>query len=503
VRIAGSPGVRVPLVRKGEELVLEGDLPHPGRRSVSPSWWAARLTAAAALALLLAAYWLLVVRTGSHAYLDYVDGYYLYVAHRMVQGATLYSGVMGVQPPGIYLVGAALFRLHDQLAIIRVYSGVLHCATILMVAATAWRVSSRRGPGVLAAALYTLAPYGLIWSRIFDPNPLVTFLSLCSLYALLGDSRRTTFAAGVLGALALLTKVWYLPVAVATLIWLVRRRERLAPFLGGLILPLALAGVLGTIGAGRDFWQGMLVQDASPFSGTWFESSIYHVLADDWPLLLLGLAGTRWLWRSGGSRERLLALWGIWSCLVLVATVKEGTAWPVFQFAEPFLALNAALLLARPAALASAHRSWTLRDTTPWIALVLVAFVSLPSARAASTWPNGGEDRLAAAVRTAAAPGNLVLAPPFYLYLAGRRGVDRYADINLWGQQAAKGEPRAVAALAALVWSLDKQLVPIVLEDSRVRALPGVPEALEIYYRQLNIHETLPSDRSVVAWVPR
>jgi len=457
-----------------------------------------------ALALLLAAYWLLVIRTGSHAYLDYVDGYYLYVAHRMAQGAALYSGVMGVQPPGIYVVGAALFRLHDQLAIIRVYSGVLHCVTILMVAATAFRASGRRGPGLLAAALYTFAPYGLIWSRTFDPNPLVTFLSLCSLFALLGDSRRSTFAAGVLGALALLTKVWYLPVAVATLIWLVRRRERLAPFLAGLIVPLALAGVIGSLGAGRDFWQGMLVQDASPFSGTWFESSIYHVLADDWPLLLLGLAGTRWLWRSGASRERLLALWGIWSCLVLVATIKEGTAWPVFQFAEPFLALSAALMLARSAAGAGVTRGpWTLRELAPYIALALVAFVSLPSVRAASTWPNSGEDRLVAAVRTAAAPGDQGLAPPFYLYLAGRRGVDRYADINLWGLQARKGDPRAMAALAGLVRSLDTRSIPIVLEDSRVQALPGVSAALEIHYRRLNLHDTLPSDRSVVAWVPR
>jgi 4-amino-4-deoxy-L-arabinose transferase-like glycosyltransferase len=457
------------------------------------------------LALLLAAYWLLVVRTGSHAYLDYVDGYYLYVAHRMAQGATLYSGVMGVQPPGIYVVGAALFRLHDQLATVRVFSAMLHCATILVVAATAFRVSGRRGPSLLAAALYTLAPYGLIWSRTFDPNPLVTLGSLCSLYALLGDSRRSTFAAGVLGALALLTKVWYLPVAVATLIWMVRRRERLAPFLAGLVVPLVLAGVLGSLGAGRDFWQGMLVQDASPISGSWFESSVYHVLADDWPLLVLGLLGTRSLWRSGADRDRLLALWGVWSCVVLVATVKEGTAWPVFQFAEPFLAVNAALWLARAAgARAPApHRPWVFWDLGSWIGLALVAFVSLPSIHAASTWPNGGEDRLTAVIRTTAAPGAQVLAPPFYLYLAGRRGVDRYADINLWGLQARKGDPRAVAALASLVRSLDDRSIPIVFEDIRVRALQAVTGALEAHYRRLSLHDTLPGDRSVIAWVPR
>src|SRR5579864_3939526 len=92
----------------------------PGNPSPPARRWAGFLTVPAVLALLWLVYWLVVVRTGSHAYLDYVDGYYLYVAHRMSQGAVLYSGVMGVQPPGIYAVGAALFRLHDQLATIRI-----------------------------------------------------------------------------------------------------------------------------------------------------------------------------------------------------------------------------------------------------------------------------------------------------------------------------------------------------------------------------------------------
>jgi len=463
------------------------------------------LEVAAPLLALLLAYWLLVVRTGSHAYLDYVDGYYLYVAHRMAQGVVLYSGVMGVQPPGIYVVGAALFRLHDQLAVIRVYSAVLHCATILMVAATAFRFSGRHGSALLAAALYTCAPYGLIWSRTFDPNPLVTFLSLCSLWALLGDSRRGSFAAGVLGALALLTKVWYLPVGLVTLFWLVRRRQGLGPFLGGVGPPLVIAGILGTLGSGGDFWQGMLVQDASPFSGSWFETSAYHVLADDWPLLLLGLAGIRSRWRVGGDRDRLLALWGAWSCAVLVATVKEGTAWPVFQFAEPFLAINAAVWLIRsPSSSGSGARvRGDLRALAPWLALGVVALFAIPSAREAASWPNSGEDRLAAALRTAGSPAQRILAPPFYLYLAGRRGVDRYADINLWGQQATRGDAKALGALASLVRSLDDRAIPMVFEDNRVRALPGVPGALEAHYRRLPLHDTLPGDRSIIAWGPR
>jgi hypothetical protein len=220
---------------------------------------------------------------------------------------------------------------------------------------------------------------------------------------------------------------------------------------------------------------------------------------------MLGLLGTRSLWRSGADRDRLAALWGIWSCLVLVATIKEGTAWPVFQFAEPFLAVNAAVWLARSTwTSATVPRSpWLPWDLGSWVAVGLMVLVSLPAARTAASRPNGGEDRLAAAVRAAAAPGDQVLAPPFYLYLAGRQGVDRYADINLWSLQARRGDPRAVAALASLVRSLEDRSIPIVLEDTRVQALQGVPGALEAHYRRLALHNTLPSDRSVIAWVPR
>ncbi|MGH2345520.1 MAG: ArnT family glycosyltransferase [Chloroflexota bacterium] len=466
------------------------------------------LPGAAVLLVLCVAYWLAAIRPSSHAYLDYVDGYYLYVSRRMAQGAVLYSGVMGVQPPGIYVVGAALFRLYDHLATARVYSGLLHCATILLVAAVSYRLTRRRAEALVAAAIYTAAPYGLLWSRLFDPNPLVTFLSLCSLWALLGDRTRWAGAAGILAALALLTKVWYLPVGAITVLWLaVRRREQLAPFVAGAIVPAILAFALGTLSAGDAFRHGLLVQDASPFSGSWFETSVYHVLSDDWPLLLLGLAGARAMWRRGDDQHRLIALWIPCSCLVVLATVKEGTAWPVFQFAEPFLAVGAAAFLGclsvgkRPAGSRSAARLLP-SPATLFVLLLLVLF-ALPAVRGASTWPNSGEDSLARALRGAAPITQPVLAPPFYLYLSGRRGVDQFADINLWGQEAERGDPQAVTALTAMVTALNRGAVPMVLADNRVRALTGVPEALRKHYRQLPLRDRLPVDRSVTVWVPR
>ena len=110
---------------------------------------------------------------------------------------------------------------------------------------------------------------------------------------------------------------------------------------------------------------------------------------------------------------------------------------------------------------------------------------------------------LAAALRTAKPTTLPVLAPPFYLYLSGRRGVDQFADINLWGQEADRGDTQAVKALAAMIGALDRGAVPIVLADNRVRALSGVTEALKAHYKQLPLHDSLPPDRAVTVWIPR
>src|SRR5262249_18359017 len=110
---------------------IDVDVPAPSAITRRPG--AARLAlllVGVALGCLALGYALIAFHPGSWAYLDYVDGYYLYVAHRMAQGAVLYSGVMGVQPPGIYLVGALLFRLHDGIASARLYSLLLHLATV-------------------------------------------------------------------------------------------------------------------------------------------------------------------------------------------------------------------------------------------------------------------------------------------------------------------------------------------------------------------------------------
>ncbi len=64
--------------------------------------------------------------------------------------------------------------------------------------------------GVAAAAFYLLAPYGIIASRAFQPDPLMTALIVFALWAILRWQQRRTWAwavtAGLLGGLAILVK---------------------------------------------------------------------------------------------------------------------------------------------------------------------------------------------------------------------------------------------------------------------------------------------------------
>lgn len=460
---------------------------------------------ALALALILALYWLTTYRPRELAYLDYVDGYYLYAAHRMAQGAHLYSQVMGVQPPGIYLVGEALFRIHDDLSTIRLYAAVVHSITVVLVYATARRLFSASATAVLAALIYSLAPYSLIWSRTFDPNPLVTCLSLATVPALLAGTRRGALLAGALGALALATKIWYLPVCIATLIYLAQR-QLLPHYAATLGAGAAVIAALGTATAGAAFWQGMLSQDASGLSLAWLVAASIDVVLREWPLLVLAGVGLTALRRIPDERAALMRLYLYGAISVLAATIKIGTFAPVFQFAEPALALAAAAFV----------RACIVRRTADGkgsgmggIAvagglLLVLAGWSLSEARAATPGSDRAVRQVVAAVDRASAPRASLLAPPFYLYLSGRRQVDdRHADVNLWERGAAHGDRAARAAAAAAVRAIRRGAIPLVAVDNRVAKLPGVVDALHARYRQLPFIDTLPSDRAVTLWVPK
>jgi hypothetical protein len=457
------------------------------------------------LALEAALYALLTFRPRSLQYIDYVDGYYLYVAHRMAQGAVLYRDVQGVQPPLLFVAGALLFRLHDSLAVIRLYALLVHLCIQMLVLLSAYRLYRSQALALIAATLFALAPYSWQWDRIFDPNPLVTLLTLASFYALLLDRTEAALLAGVLGGLAMVTKIWYLPVLVVSVAYLARNQPaRLPRFLFGLVLTLGIVCLLGWSQVGAAFWQGLLAQDVSPLSLDWLDASIVHVLSDETPLLLAALAGLLLIARGRVGLSPLPALYGLSSVLVLGATIKQGTAWPVFQFAEPALVLLAtALIVPLPTREGGAGSRVRSSGVLPAILLLLMAAWSLPAIRAAIPASDSSEHVVTSAIQRYAPPDAILLAPPFYLYLTHRRAFAEDADINLWELADRSGNSSASAARQRLVQALRRGAVPIVVVDQRVDRLQGVLPTLSTFYRALSFVDPLPPDRAVQLWLSR
>jgi len=476
-----------------------------------------------ALALLIGGYWLLAWHRSNLAYLDYVDGYYLYAAHRVAQGAVLYRQIMGVQPPGIYLAGAALFRIHDSIDAARAYALLVHSATVLLVFVIARRTFRRDGVALLAATLYSLAPYSLVWSRTFDPNPLVGCLGLATLLALSVGTTSRAALAGCLGALALATKVWYVPVGAASVLYMARHaRGLLLPYFGALVPVLGIVFAAGTAAAGGAFWRGLLAQDASGLSGNWLLASLVDVALRDLPLLALGLLGLPLLRRRG--RAGVLVCWySVATCAVLLATVKAGTFAPVFQFAEPGLAIAAAAYLAAQLPPHTADRSApdaqlsarpaaravmaTRRRPALLPGLLGLGFLATAYAAIAATPPPGDAPvrALVRAIETHSRPGATLLSPPYYLYLTGRRAFGEYADINLWDAADRAGDQGAHALVLRAEDSVSHGTIPVVVQDMRVKRLgAGVLYALlQTHYQRLPIDDPAPVDRRVVLWVPR
>ncbi len=480
-----------------------------GRVAAGAGVRAHRVLLGAALAVLGATAW--AYAHSATSYIDNGDGYYLYAARRVARGATLYRDVMGTQPPVVYLLGAAAFKLGAPLQGIRLLSAAMRVLATALVYLLGWRLFDSKLAAALAALLYTLLPIGLVWDRSFDVNPPLTLVALLAALALSYDTRRTARASGLLAALALFTKDLYLPLLAVTLVYLIPRRRRLlAPYLQGLLGGLVLlCGALVMYAGSAGPRDAFLGQDGSSFNPAWFVAAVAYVAASEGGVVLVALAGAvigryahhRILAPAASGRSDYAPWLFVGSAAVLLATLKEGTAGPVFQLAEPAVAL-----LAAHGAL-WAWRRWTTKPVMPvTLALPVVLLLSVVSImgadRAALAWDNSGEvARVVALVRAHAHPGAVIVAPPYYALLTGTRLPGDAADTYIVARRVERGDRAATAWARWVVAGIDARRYPVVLVDLRLAAIAPLMAALRRTYRSLYA-DTLPPALHVTMWVP-
>jgi hypothetical protein len=489
---------------------------------------------------LVAGLWaLLAGATLQRAYLEYSEGYYLYLGARLAAGARLYADAASTQPPLVPLVVSLLWRAAPDVYLPRLLAISLYLLAALLAGRLARDLSGDRRVGVAATVLAALLPLGAGTVQVLDANSVLAPLGP----ALVLLARRRPFFAGLVAAAGLAAKLTFLPLALAPLAPLlvrspksdVRSREHsrfdrrpgLAYLAGlGVAGGLQLALWLGV--SGRPALDGLFGEMESPLLPFGAVLALVQLILLEGPVLALAAWG--W-WRarpgrggpdpadagevSGARGDRgawaRVAWWsGLGAAVMPLLAIHQGTFVGVVRPAEPFFAVYAALALPVLAnrllrSLAGVRGRARLTHLAPDFGLALVLVLVIPlwhDLRGLTSRPAVDPRPVLARLATAGGPDE-VLAPPYYAALAGRRMLYDYPDWTVWGMRAAAGVPHERELSRRLLAALEGGDLPLVAADFRLAYLPGVPETLARRYVRAGDDGDDPADRSVDFFVPR
>lgn len=381
-----------------------------------------------ALALLSGAITLVALRLWQgEDYWNYSEGVYSLTARLWLHGADLYGSMVGAQPPGVFLAGAALVGLHDSLEFLRWGVGLVELGTALLAAVGAFRLSGSRAAAVITPALVLLAPWTVHESGTLTPEPLAGPLLLGG--ALLAARPRTSAAGGAVAALAIGFKLpFLLPVLGIVALAADRRRAALAALAA---TALMVASGLLLFGEGL-FRDAVTAQLHSGYRGLHLMAGILGQAG--WSLLGLLAAGLA-LAVAGRGRIRDVALARVWIGLVaglgltVLTTAKQGTGLnvlvPVEAALVPVAAAGCALVAQiRGRVVALGGVAFTLAQSGALIAIprdTVTPFIYPTSERGA--WGRlltGQQVEAAAAVARACPPGVAFSGPPLLAFVAHR-----------------------------------------------------------------------------------
>jgi hypothetical protein len=301
----------------------------------------ARLDAATVVAWgLLAVATLVALRLWQgDGYWEYSDGVYALTARLVLDGQGLYADVAAAQPPPLFLAGAAILALGDDVGTLRAGVAVVQLVTSGLVLVAVWRLTRLRAVAVGAALLALLTPWAVREHAQLLPE---TFAAPLLLGAALAASRpRGALLAGALAALAVAFKLAF---ALPALAILLAARARSRALAAGLVAGVALA-VAFLVAYGDPLLDGAVraqretgLAGVGDVAGQWAQAA--------WNLLpLLLCAALAWPLRAR-LRDRELAVTiaaaALGSLLLLATLFKQGSSLTVLVAVEPPLLCLAA-----------------------------------------------------------------------------------------------------------------------------------------------------------------
>ncbi len=436
------------------------------------------------------------------AYLDYAEGYYLYLGSRVASGSVLYQDTAATQPPLLPLVISLLWRAAPDVYLPRLLALFCYVATAVLAGVLAARFTRRPVAGPLACLVAAALPLGASQPHVLETNALLAPLGPAVALLCLGPSR-LRFAAGATAGLALAVKLTFFPLALAPLVaWLLRDgrplRQRAAscgPYIAGLAVAGASMGCTFYVWAGPATLDAVAGELESPLLPAGAALAVITFAQVQGVALLCAAAGWWRFWRERAPAAPLMI--AVAAVLLPLLAFHQGTFVSVARPAEPLVAVFAAAGIIW---LAGVVRSPFPLRIAASLALAGALFIPFQNTLAGFTSrhvPPG----LVLGWLEQAGPGE-VIAPPYYAALAGRRLRHDYSDWTVWGMRAAAGvEPEATYA-RTLVADLDAGRLMAVVADFRLAYIPGVQEALDRAYASVAMDGNSP-DRSVTLYVPR
>jgi hypothetical protein len=256
-------------------------------------------------------------------YWNYSEGVYALSAHLIVHGGGLYGGIVGAQPPGVFLAGAGLLAIHDGLEWLRLGVACLQLAAGLIAGQIVFRVTGNRLASVLTPAAMLLTPWAVHEHGALTPE-VVALPVLLGAALMSAEERRAPLAGVLCGLLPLIKLPFALPAVVLVVLSADARRTAVWA-----AATLGLGLGVTTLAAGAGFWRDAVVaqtqtgaRSLGALKGFWGQAA--------WNVVGLAVCAAAAVWQRARSRDQRLLRTTIGLAvavlITLVTNVKAGTS---------------------------------------------------------------------------------------------------------------------------------------------------------------------------------
>lgn len=514
-----------------------------------------RRAAQVVLAVFALFYMALVLTHLNEGYLDFGDGNYMYISWRLSEGAVLYRDILAPQPPMHLLTGTLLAKIgevtHSPLLPFRLFSILLHLGTMVLVYLAAIRVTGGNDPvrcaqsrlaGLLAALLYLIQPIGFWWSLGYQSEPLEMFFFVWSFLLFLSWKQGKMLGAGITGALTPLTNMTAAPYVLFNMGYLAVRRRRLLLYY---VLPVVT--MIGLVVLVMELWthaylENVIFNQVGSFPRQEFlppgQNLFTYVLGKltnegrdvrylDGGYILLALIGLLcYIGRGPSDMREYVSFYSFFAFCSIIYVAKGGTMDYIFTIGEPFVAILGGYfcfgLWRNYLAPSWRELSW---HNLSFVAgmmttVMLVVYVSFPGFF--HSWATLNQEsstyeldeyttrQIVDQIKShAPRRDDLILAPPYYAYLAHRRIAQDYSEIFLWtikyyNEKQDKIHGRGIQSVERLAKQLEeKKIAFVVLDLDQTGRIPEIRSALEKNYQPLRSQELRTLNTRLQFYAPR